>query len=95
MCQICEELSLEVGDVIEVDTVLDPTVAQFYPQLRSGTRGVVVVNDDYFTHIPSMQCGDPKHKCVVWEDQDPMNVLVLHKKAISWRKKHRVRPRLK
>ena len=96
MCQVCTELGLEIGDVIEADVILDKTVAEFYPQLRSGFKGIVVNNDDYFKHLPSMQSGDPTHLCVVWEDNDPINVLVLAQKKISWRRKRRgLTPKMK
>lgn len=93
MCWVCEQLDLRSGDLIEVRAIEDQRIKERFPWVEVGSRGVAVVNDDFFRHIPEMITDDPKHFCIVWENQEPCNVLVLFYKMIAWAKVGHVTPR--
>lgn len=93
---IGEALGLERLDLIEIDAVHDATVAANY-RLRSGTRCIIVPNDEYFEGLEidrereSMMVGDPKHLIAVSDMNEPFGLMVLREKMVSWRKVGRVR----
>jgi hypothetical protein len=94
MCQVCKELGLVHGDVIEIDGVNDQFMAENY-KLPPKTRAIILANDDYFRYMPDYLCGDPEHLTVVTKYQEPFNILVLAKKKVSWKKVGHTTPVLK
>lgn len=93
MCYQCDQLALEHGDVIEVDAVQDERIHKEF-RLQAGMRGILLRNNEYFKAVEEMQCDDPKHLAVVFQNNEVCGIGVLFNRMISWRKIKHTDPRL-
>lgn len=85
MCWVCDELALERGDIIEIDSVENPIIKEHF-RIESGTKGIILPNDEYFANIPEMLTGDRSHKVLVLENHEPISLYSLYQKYVVWRK---------
>jgi len=71
MCQACDELPVQINDVVEISQINEPEISETY-HLKPGYRGIVLRHNEYYMHIPAYWTFDKSKMPEDFEMNDAM-----------------------